>query len=90
MLGKILNLDGVMKLEREQQKSINGGVFEDDLCKFTVNFAGGGSFIGLNTVGGSSDSEINANANSACLHAMDDYPGSTCSYDCAYDGFSVQ
>jgi hypothetical protein len=92
MLGKILNLNGVIKLGRTQQKKINGGFlqiagFEDSECRIKLTLSDGTFYSYIKDVGGNSNSSIDTAASTECAGAMANFGAPACHYNCAYDGF---
>lgn len=84
MLDKILNLEGVIVLDKKQQYAISGG----DQCNLTVIRPNGNRETGWYVPGLSSNGEEQiAAAESVCGNFLSSGYASRCFYDCQHDGF---
>lgn len=81
MLKNILNFEGVTLLNKEEQKTVNGG---KQTCRFKVTLNGE---TRTKFVSGFADGQAGSNdANAGCVSVLANTAATSCSYDCAFDG----
>lgn len=87
MLKDFLKMEGVVALDKVQQKGIKGGKISN-VCKVVYYNNEGEATIGHYTFPGSTGTEISSSANDWCVQTvMNGYP--QCTYDCEHDGYGV-